>query len=203
MYFNAPLSEGAWLELPAGNIVRVLDAIYGFKQLALKCGRSYATLLLALDGKSSRYAECTNYCYVEDGRIAVFMACVDGILLVEDFKEGMQQRVNHLMQRHKERDFDAPDEGTKLDQALYASSIVVEGMRYTDVRKVSTVLDPGIDISTRQDHGEELDSSRFPYTRISGKLMFLVKTTRPACSVSLHSTLAGVTTYTPLPSAHA
>ena len=53
-----------------------------------------------------------------------------------------------------------------LDQVLYAEGIVIEGMGSTDVRKVNTPLDPGMDLSARRDDEEELDVSRFSYARI-------------------------------------
>ena len=91
----------------------------------------------------------------------------------------MQGIVNHLLNRYEGRDQGVPDKligvalmvtdnGTKLDQAFYAKSIVIEGMGYFDVRKVSTPLDPGMDLSPRQENVQEPDSSSFPYARIWG-----------------------------------
>ena len=59
-----------------------------------------------------------------------------------------------------------PDKGTKLDQVTYTRSIVIEGMDSFDVRKVSTPLDPGMDLLPRQENGQGLDSSSFPCARI-------------------------------------
>ena len=58
------------------------------------------------------------------------------------------------------------DEGTKLDQAFYAKSIVIEGMSFFDVRKVSTPLDPGMDLSPTQENEQELNSSSVPYDQV-------------------------------------
>lgn len=74
------------------------------------------------------------------------------------------------------------DEGTKLDQAAYIRSTVIEGMCCFDVRKVSTPLYPGMDLSSRQENGRELDISIFPYARILGTLMPLAGMTRPDIS---------------------
>ena len=51
----------------------------------------------------------------------------------------------------------ATDKGIALDQSRYAEIIVLEGMGSTEVGKVHTPLDHGIDLSTREEHEEELD----------------------------------------------
>ncbi|CAN0438341.1 unnamed protein product [Discosporangium mesarthrocarpum] len=53
------------------------------------------------------------------------------------------------------------------------------GMGSLDVRKTTTPLDPGMDLSARRDDEEELDTTRFPYASILGKLMFLAGMIRP------------------------
>ncbi|CAM9801478.1 unnamed protein product [Choristocarpus tenellus] len=53
------------------------------------------------------------------------------------------------------------------------------GMGTTEVRKTSAPLDPGMDLSAKQDHEEELDPTIYLYANILGKLMFLAGMTRP------------------------
>ena len=104
--------------------------------------------------------------------------------------------VEHLLGKYEGRDLGVPDKlvdinikvterGISLDQSIYTEGIVIEGIGSTDVRRVHTPLDPGIDLSSRQDVEEELDSSRFPYARILGKLMFLAGMARPDISCSV------------------
>ena len=123
------------------------------------------------------------------------------------------------MKRYEGRDLGVPDkligvaltatsEGIKLDQTLYAKCIIIDGMGSTDVRKVFTALDPGMDLSPRQENKEEFDSSSLLYARILGKLKFLAGMTRPDIAYSvrelsrrvaspcMHATLAGSTTFT-------
>ncbi|CAM9991482.1 unnamed protein product [Choristocarpus tenellus] len=71
------------------------------------------------------------------------------------------------------------EDGVTLDQQLYAESIIVAGMGSMEVRERFTPLDPGMDLSARQDHEEELDPIIYPCTSILGKLMFLAGMTRP------------------------
>lgn len=47
-------------------------------------------------------------------------------------------------------------ESIALDQARYAEGMAIEGMGFTDVRKVCTPLDPGMDLTVRQEDEEEL-----------------------------------------------
>ncbi|CAM9821614.1 unnamed protein product [Choristocarpus tenellus] len=61
---------------------------------------------------------------------------------------------------------------------MYAKSIVMAGMGTIEIRKTSTPLDPGMDLSAKQDHEEELDPTIYPYASILGKLMFLAGMTR-------------------------
>ena len=104
--------------------------------------------------------------------------------------------VKYLLGKYEGRDLGVPDKiveiniqvtdrDISLDQSLYTEGIVTEGMGSMDVRKVNTPLDPGIDLSARNDDEEELDVSRFPYARILGKLMFLAGMTRPDISCSV------------------
>ena len=53
------------------------------------------------------------------------------------------------------------------------------------MHKVSTPLDPGMDLSPRQENEHELDSSSFPYGNILGKLKFLAGIARPDISCSV------------------
>lgn len=69
-------------------------------------------------------------------------------------------------------------------QVLYAKSIVIEGMGSFDVRKVSSQLDLGIDVSPRQENGQELHSSSFPCTENLGMIMFLTGMNQPGTSCS-------------------
>lgn len=62
----------------------------------------------------------------------------------------------------------ATDEGNVLDQSHCDESIVLEDMGSNEVRKMHTLLDPGMDLSANEEHDEELDISLFPYSRILG-----------------------------------
>lgn len=69
------------------------------------------------------------------------------------------------------------DEGTKLDQALDAKSIVMKGWvcsMYARFPHHST-RDP----SPREEGEQELESSSFLYVKLLGALMFLAGMTRP------------------------
>ncbi|CAN0405326.1 unnamed protein product [Discosporangium mesarthrocarpum] len=96
-----------------------------------------------------------------------------------------------LLEIYEGRDLGTPDklvgvriiirkDGITLDYALYAQGIVMARMGSLDVRKTTTPLDPGmVDLSARRDDEEELDTARFPYSSILGKLMFLAGMSRP------------------------
>ena len=80
--------------------------------------------------------------------------------------------------------------GISLDQSLYTEGIVIEGMGSTDVIKVHTPLDPGIDLSARREIEEEWDSFTFSLCEDSwGNIMFLAGMTRPdiSCNVFVNS----------------
>ncbi|CAN0482767.1 unnamed protein product [Discosporangium mesarthrocarpum] len=78
------------------------------------------------------------------------------------------------------------EQGISLNQQLYAESIVSEGMGSVQVRGASTPLDPGIDMTARQEDEAILDGNIYPYPTLVGKLMFLVVMTRPDLSNSVH-----------------
>ncbi|CAM9447767.1 unnamed protein product, partial [Choristocarpus tenellus] len=59
------------------------------------------------------------------------------------------------------------------------------GMGSMEVRERSTPLNPGIDLSARHDHEEELDPIIYPYASILGKHMFLAGMTRPDLANSI------------------
>lgn len=71
------------------------------------------------------------------------------------------------------------DEETKLDKTLCAKSMIVVGMGSTEVRKVFTPLDPGMDLSARQKDEEKVHSSSLLYARNLGTLVFPEGMTRP------------------------
>ena len=175
-YFNDAISEETWLELHDGSNIKALNDIYGLKQSALKWWKDLRTVILNGGWKSSEYDEFRYYCRAEDGRIAVLVTYVDDILLTGDYEEEVQGMIN-LLKIYEGRDLGVPDtsigvalmvpdKGTKLDQVTYTRSIVIEGMDSFDVRKVSTPLDPGMDLLPRQENGQGLDSSSFPCARI-------------------------------------
>ena len=116
------------------------------------------------------------HCRAEDARIAVLVTYDDGILLTGDYEEEMQGKVNHLLKRYEGRDLGGldkligvalmvTDKGTKLDQAPYT---ITEEMGLFDLRKVSTPLNPGMDLSPRQENEQELHRSSCSYTRSLG-----------------------------------
>ena len=195
-YLNAALSEDIWLELPDGSEVKALNAIYGLKQSALEWYKELRDAILDGGWKNSKYDECMYYHRAEDGRIAVLVTYVDDILLVGDWGDEVQRVVSHPLTGYEGRDLGVPDkligvaltatnEGIKLDQTLYAKSIIIDGTGLTDVRKVFTPLDPGMDLSPRQENEKEIDSSSLPCARILGKLMFLAGMTRPDIAYSV------------------
>lgn len=55
------------------------------------------------------------------------------------------------------------DGSITLDQQLYAISSVIEGVDLVEVRKSCTTLDPWMDLSTREDDEEKLDTTRRPH----------------------------------------
>ncbi|CAM9966304.1 unnamed protein product [Choristocarpus tenellus] len=139
---------------------------------------------------SSQHDECLYFKKSEDGRIAILTTYVDDTFTNGDFTEEVQRMRASLLEKYEGRDLFTPDkligvgitvdeDGITLDQHLYAESIVMAGMGTTEVRKTSTPLDPGMDLSAKQDHEEELDPTIYPYASILGKLMFLVDMTRP------------------------
>jgi len=69
----------------------------------------------------------------------------------------------------------ATDKDTKLDQALYIKSIVIEGMGSLDVRNAFKPHDPRICLLPRQGNEQVRDSSSFLYVRILGKFVFLTR----------------------------
>ena len=116
----------------------------------------------------------------------------------------MQGIVNHLLNRYEGRDQGVPDKligvalmvtdnGTKLDQAPYTKSIVIERMCSFFVRNVSTPLEPGMDLSPRPDDKQKLNTSSFPCARNLGKHMLLAGMTRPDISCSVRELSRRVT----------
>ena len=195
-YLNAPLQEDIWLELPDGEVVKACKAVYGLRQSAMEWWRELRKSILDAGWESSVHDECLYHRRGNDGRIAVLTTYVDDIVITGSDNEEIQRMVKHLLGKYEGRDLGVPEkivginiqvnnEGISLDQALYTKGIVTEGMGSTDVRKVHTPLDPGIDSSTRREDEEELDVTRFPYARILGKLMFLAGMTRPHISCSV------------------
>ena len=189
-YLNAALPEEIWLERPDVSFVKELNAIYGLKRSELEWYKELRNAILNGGWKSSEYGECMYYCRTEDGRIDVLVTYVDDILLTGDYEEEVQEMVNHLLEIYEGRDLGVPDKlldvalmvtekGTKLDQAPSAKGKIIKGMGSFDVRKVSTPLEPGMDLLPRQENQQELDSSSFPFARNSGKLMFLARMSRP------------------------
>lgn len=78
------------------------------------------------------------YCNAEDGQIAVLVTytCRRHVF-ARDHEEELQRMSNHQLERCEGRDLCVPDkligatlmvtdEGTNLDQTLYANSIVIE-----------------------------------------------------------------------------
>ena len=113
--------------------------------------------------KSSEYNASMYYCRAKDGRIAVLVTYVDNILRTGDYEEDVQGMGHQLPKRCEGRDLGVPDKligvtltttdkGTKLDQTPHTKSIVIERMGSFDVHKVSTPLDPGMDLSPRQEN---------------------------------------------------
>ncbi|CAM9538360.1 unnamed protein product, partial [Choristocarpus tenellus] len=126
----------------------------------------------------------------EDGRIAILTTYVDDTFTTGDFTEEIQRIRASLQEKYEGRDLGTPDkligvditvgeDGITLDKQMYAKSIVMAGMGSKEVRTTSTPLDPGMDLSARQDHEEELDPTICPYASILGQLMFLAGMTRP------------------------
>lgn len=68
-----------------------------------------------------------------------------------------------------------------LEKARFAEGIVIGGMESTDIREVHILLDPGMDLTARQEEEGKLES-RFPCAEIVGKLLGLAGMTRPYIS---------------------
>ena len=195
-YLNAPLREDIWLELPNGEVVKACKAVYGLRQSAMEWWKELRKSIVEAGWVSSAHDECLYYRRGGDGRIAVLTTYVDDLLLTGDDEAEIGRMVEHLLAKYEGRDLGVPEKlvgvnikvterGISLDRSMYTEGIVTEGMGSTDVRKVYTPLDPGIDLSARNDAEDELDVSRFPYARILGKLMFLAGMTRPDISCSV------------------
>ncbi|MGH0052594.1 MAG: reverse transcriptase domain-containing protein, partial [Sphaerochaetaceae bacterium] len=195
-YLNAKLSEETWLELPSGEVVQACKALYGLRQSALEWYRELKDSILEAGWESSKNDECLYTCRKNEGKIAVLVTYVDDVLLTGNDEDEIQKMVTYLLSKYEGRDLGMPEkfvainiqateEGITLNQSLYAEGIVFEGMGSTDVRRVSTPLDPGMDVSAKSEEEDELDISRFPYARVLGKLMFLGGITQPDISSSV------------------
>ncbi|CAM9903727.1 unnamed protein product [Choristocarpus tenellus] len=133
---------------------------------------------------SSQHDECLYLKKSEDGRITILTTYVDDTAITGDFTEEIQRMRASLLEKYEGRDLGIPDkligvgitvgeDGITLDQQLYAESIVMAGMGTTEVRKTSTPLDPGMDLSVKQDHEEELDPNHIPLCQYSWKTYVL------------------------------
>ncbi|CAN0457410.1 unnamed protein product, partial [Discosporangium mesarthrocarpum] len=191
-YINATLNEDVWLELPDGEIVKANKPIYGLKQSAMEWYKELRGTILAEGWGSSAYNECLYYRESNDELIAILILTtyVDDTLFTGDFTEEIARMRKRLLEVHERGELGTPDklvgvwitirkDGITLDQELNAQGIVMAGMGSLDVRKTTTPLDPGMDLSARRHDEEELDTTRFPYASILGKLMFLAGMTRP------------------------
>ncbi|CAN0057530.1 unnamed protein product [Choristocarpus tenellus] len=146
---------------------------------------------------SSQHDECLYYFKKsEDGRIAILTTYVDDTFTTGDFTEEIQRMRASLLKKYEGRDLGTPDkligvgitvgeDGITLDQQMYAKINVMAGMGTLEVRKTSTSLDPGKDLSAKQDQEEELDPIIYPYASVLGKLMFLAGMTRPDLANSI------------------
>ncbi|CAM9383544.1 unnamed protein product, partial [Discosporangium mesarthrocarpum] len=113
----------------------------------------------------------------------------DDCLFTSDYSEEIDRMRTQLLGKYEGRDLGAPEKlgvavrvdetGTTLHQQRYAQNIIIDGMGSMDVRTPSSPLDPGMDLTARQNNEEELDTNRCPYANILGKLMFLAGMTRP------------------------
>ena len=70
-----------WLELPDGNVVKALNAIYGLKQSAMEWYRELRRTILNRNWESSKYDECLYYCRADDGQMTILTAYVDDVLI--------------------------------------------------------------------------------------------------------------------------
>ena len=98
------------------------------------------------------------YCHADDGQITVLMtySTTSSLIRTTKRKQGMFDR---LLERYEGQDLGVPetlkligitpmlhDEGHELDQTSSTKSTIIQGIGSFDVRKVSTLLDPGTDL---------------------------------------------------------
>ncbi|CAM9124172.1 unnamed protein product [Discosporangium mesarthrocarpum] len=194
-YLNASLEEAVWLENPDGSIVKARKAIYGLKQSALEWYKELRGAILEAGWSSSHHHQCLYYRRSDDGCLAIMLTYVDDCLLTGDYAEEIERMRTQLLGKYKGRDLGTPEKmvgvtirvdemGTTLHQQRFAQSIVIDGMGSMDVHTASSSLDPGMDLTARQNK-EELDTTRCPYANILGNLMFLAVMTRPDLSNSV------------------
>lgn len=119
---------------------------------------------------------------------------VDDSMFTSDFAEEILRMKTDLLNKYEGRDRGTPDKLVgvaittdetviALHQQHHAESIVRDGT--LDARGVSSPLNPGMDIPAQGGDGEELDTSRYPYATILGKLMFLASMPWPDLSDSV------------------
>lgn len=88
--------EDARVELPDGNMVKAVNAMYDFKQSAMEWYNELRRMIL--DGKrtSRKYSECLYYLRVDDGLIVVFATYFDEIVIVRDYTEEIKKILKNL-----------------------------------------------------------------------------------------------------------
>ncbi|CAN0064532.1 unnamed protein product, partial [Choristocarpus tenellus] len=122
--------------------------------------------ILAEGWTSSQHNDCIYFKKSEDGSIAILMNYLDDTATTGEFTEEIQRIRASLLETYEGRDLGTPDklfgvgntvgeDGITLDQQLYAESIIMDGMGFMEIRTTSTRLDPGMDLSARQDYKEE------------------------------------------------
>jgi Reverse transcriptase (RNA-dependent DNA polymerase) len=193
-YLNADIDTDLWVKLPDNNIVKVKKALYGFKQSALQWYDELRnTITTVEEWQPSQFDDCLYYKVSDDNKIAILGTYVDDLISTGDYNVELQRMKKSLLNTYQGRDIGTPDQllgvqikvesniGINLDQIRYAADIVTGILGSLEVRKTSTPIDPGMDITATRSNEDVLDAS-YMYSHHVGKLMYLAGMTRPDLS---------------------
>ena len=193
-YLNADIDADLWVSLPDNKIVKVEKALYGFKQSALQWYDELRNTIIAVEEwQPSKYDDCLYYKVSDDGKIAILVTYVDDLIFTGNYSAEIQRMKQSLLQTYEGRDIGTPEQlfgvhvtansnvGITLDQSRYAADIVTGILGSIEVRKTSTPIDPGMDITASRSDEDVLDAS-YMYSHHVGKLMYLAGMTRPDLS---------------------
>ena len=193
-FLNGDLEEEVYMHPPkffqsaaAGKVYRLRKALYGLKQ-APRAWRLKLEEALRNLGYTESPGDPGLFYREVDGKRQYILTFVDDCLMAASTMQELQAMKKELMEIFDCRDLGEPTSFLSMhiarDRTRRTISItqpkmvseVLQVARMTAARKVTTPLDPGTRFTK---DGEPLDSKKYPYAVILGKLLYMSICTRP------------------------